>query len=90
MKQADLRQLPRNDQGVLAAGVLVFIASFFPYYGFKLSGKVPGNVFGVSASDSVTSWHSYATVGLLLVLAATMIAAVQVLAADSLPEMPVS
>ena len=31
MSQGDLRALPRDDQGVLAAGVLAFIASFFPY-----------------------------------------------------------
>ena len=90
MADADLRQLPRHDQGVLAAGLLVFIASFFPYYGYSLSGKAPGNVFGFSTSHSWTAWHSYATVGLLLILAATIVAAVQVFAASSLPEMPVS
>ena len=89
MAQTDVRQLPRNDQGVLAAGVLVFIASFFPYYGYSLSGKV-GNPLGINASHSWTAWHSYATLGLLLVLAATIVAAVQVFAGESLPEMPVS
>ena len=90
MTERDLRQMPRNDQGVLAAGLLVFIASFFPYYGVSLSGKATGGFFTGSVSHSVTSWHSYATVGLLLVLAATVLAAVQVFAGASLPQAPVS
>jgi hypothetical protein len=76
----DVQQLPRNDQVVLGAGVLVFIASFFPYYGASYLGR----------SSSVTSWHSYATLGLLLVLVATALAAVQVLSPSTLPESPVS
>jgi hypothetical protein len=90
MTERDLRQLPRNDQGVLAAGLLVFIASFFPYYGVSLSGKASGGLFPGGVSHSVTSWHSYATVGLLLVLAATIVAAIAVFARGSLPEIPIS
>jgi hypothetical protein len=90
MAERDLRQLPRNDQGVLAAGVLVFIASFFPYYGYSLSGSFAGAPLGIGGSHSWTAWHSYATFGLLLVLAAAIVAAVQALAADSLPDMGVS
>jgi hypothetical protein len=90
MAERDLRQLPRNDQGVLAAGVLVFIATFFPYYGYSLSGSFAGTPLGIGGSHSWTAWHSYATLGLLLVLAAAVVAAVQTLAADSLPEIGVS
>lgn len=80
----DIKQLPRNDQAVLAAGVLVFIASFFPFYGASIHAG------GFDNSSSVTSWHSYATLAILLVLAATAVAAVQVFAGSSLPESPVS
>lgn len=89
MAQPDFRQLPRNDQGVLAAGVLAFVASFFPYYGYTVSGR-SGAFLGVNASHSWTAWHSYATLGLLLVLAATLVAAAQVFASQALPAANVS
>jgi hypothetical protein len=80
----DVRQLPRNDQAVLGLGILIFIASFFPFYGVSVKSG------GFSGSSSVTSWHSYATVALLLLLLATILAAVQLFAGSNLPEIPVS
>ena len=80
MAQPDFRTLPRNDQGVLAAGVLAFIASFFPYYGASV------NAGGFHGSSSTSAWHSYATLALLLVIAATVVAAVQVFSSGSLPQ----
>src|SRR3954451_815915 len=82
--QNDIKSLPRNDQGVLAAGVLALIASFFPFYGASV------NFGGISGSSSINTWHSYATLGILLVLAATALAAEQGFAGSSLPEMPVT
>jgi hypothetical protein len=84
MDQNDIKALPRNDQAVLGLGVLAFIASFFPFYGVTI------NVEGFKASSSITTWHSYALLGILLVLGATVLAAVQVFAASSLPSMPLS
>jgi hypothetical protein len=89
MESSDFRQLPRNDQGVLAAGVLALIASFFPYYGYSVSGKA-GDLLGFNSSHSWTAWHSYATFALLLMIAATAIAAAQVFAKDALPDIGVS
>ncbi|MGN6475242.1 MAG: hypothetical protein ACTHK4_16540, partial [Mycobacteriales bacterium] len=66
----------RNDQGVLAAGVLAFIASFFPYYGASV------NAGGFHGSSSTSAWHSYATLALLLIIAATAVAALQVFSAS--------
>lgn len=80
MESSDFRQLGRNDQGILAAGVLAFIASFFPYYGASVSAG------GFHGSASTSAWHSYATLALLLVIAATVVAAVQVFARESLPQ----
>jgi hypothetical protein len=88
MAQPDLRSLPRNEQLFLGAGVLVFIASFLPWYGVSYNLSFAG--VKSSGSASINAWHSYATLGLLLILAATVVAAVMVFAADSLPEMPVS
>src|SRR4051794_5085115 len=84
MAQPDFRTLPRNDQGVLAAGVLAFIASFFPYYGATV------NAAGIHGSSSTSAWHSYATLALILVLAATVLAAVQVFSPGSLPQASMS
>lgn len=84
MDQNDVKNLPRNDQAVLGLGILAFIASFFPFYGVSV------NVGGFKASSSITTWHSYAVLGILLVLAATLLAAAQAFAGSSLPTMPVS
>ena len=85
MAQVDFRAMPRDDQGILAAGVLAFIASlFFPYYGASVSAG------GFHGSASTSAWHSYATLALLLVIAATVVAAIQVFARESLPQANVS
>lgn len=84
MDQNDLKNLPRNDQAVLGLGFLAFIASFFPFYGVSV------NVAGFHGSSSITTWHSYAVLGILLVIAATVVAAAQVFAGSSLPTLPVS
>jgi Family of unknown function (DUF5336) len=84
MAQPDFRTMPRNDQGVLAAGVLAFIASFFPYYGASV------NAGGFHGSSSTSAWHSYATLALILVIAATAVAAVQLFSPTSLPQTSMS
>ena len=84
MDQNDIKNLPRNDQMILGAGVLAFIASFLPYYG------VSGSFFGHHESTSTSAWHGWNVFALLLILAATLIAAVIVFAASSMPELPVS
>ena len=88
MESPDIRQLPRNEQWFLGAGVLVFVASFLPWYGVSYNFNFAG--VKSSGSASINAWHSYATLGLLLILAATVIAAVMALARDALPEIPMS
>ena len=83
-----MRQLPRNEQWFLGAGVLVFVASFLPWYGVSYNLSFAG--LKSSGSASINAWHSYATLGLLLLLAATVIAGVMDFARDTLPETPVS
>ena len=80
----DFRSLDRNDQMILGAGVLAFIASFFPYYGAS------GSLFGHHESTSTSAWHSWNVLALLLIMAATLVAAALVFATESLPEVPVS
>jgi hypothetical protein len=86
----DIKSLPPFDLAVLVTGVLAFIVSFFPYYGAHVSGSVNGvNVssFG-DASASVSAWHSYSTVALLLILAGTVAAGIAIFA-SSQPDLPI-
>jgi len=81
----DLKQINRNDQGILGAGILFLLLSFFvPFYGVSFKG-----VGGLGASASVTAWHSYGFLGVLLVLIAVGIVAARVFANASLPSLPI-
>jgi hypothetical protein len=82
---AGVQDVNRNDLGAMVAGAVAFIASFFPYWGVSVKSSVPG----FSASNSITAWHSYATVGLLLIFAGAIVIAVKAFAGDSVPTMPV-
>ncbi|HEX3908618.1 MAG TPA: hypothetical protein VHW92_11880 [Mycobacteriales bacterium] len=85
----DLRSLPPFDLGILIAGVLAFIVSFFPYYGASSSGAtVAGQHIG-GVSESVTAWHSYSTIALLLILLATAVSAVAIFAPTAAPQLPI-
>jgi hypothetical protein len=80
----DLKNLNRNDQVVLGAGVLALIVSlFFPIWGYSY------HLSGIGASASINAWHGWAGFGMFLVLVATLIAAARVFAASSLPTIPV-
>src|SRR5438105_15827433 len=81
----DLKQINRNDQGILGAGVLFLLLSFFvPFYGVTVS-----SIGGFGGSASVTAWHSYGFLGVLLVLIAVGIVAARVFGNASLPTLPV-
>lgn len=79
----DLKQISRNDQLIVGGGALAFIASFLPFWG------VSYHIDGHGYSASVSAWHSYAILGLLLVFIAAGIAAARIFANASLPSLPV-
>lgn len=84
METNDLRQLPRNELGVIGTGALALLCSFLPYYGAD---------FGAGAfrgSATVNAWHGTALLGMLLVVAAAAVAALQAFSPDTLPRMSVS
>jgi len=90
----NIKSVPPLDISVLVTGVLAFIVSFFPYWGVSahFSGSA-ANILNssVGGSSSVTAWHSYSTLALLLILIGTGVYAVAVFApSDSIPELPVS
>jgi hypothetical protein len=85
----DLKSLPPFDLGILIAGVLIFIVSFFPYYGASTSGTTIAGTHIGGQSTSVTAWHSYSSLALLLLLLATGVAAVAIFAAGAAPKLPI-
>ena len=61
------------DWGIIAAGLLTFIFSFFPYYKASFEG------FGVSQSVSYNGWHGLTWLGTILALVAAALLAVELL-----------
>jgi hypothetical protein len=81
----DLKQISRNDQGILGAGILFLLLSFFaPFYGVSYHGAG-----GFGGSASVTAWHSYGFLAVLLIIIAVAIVAARVLGNVSLPALPI-
>ncbi|MBV9097824.1 MAG: hypothetical protein JO079_07185 [Frankiaceae bacterium] len=87
MPRTDLRSLPRNDLAFLGLGLLVLVASFLPWYGTHLSLAAAG--IKVSKSTSTWAWHRWTALGVLLVLIATAIVALQRFGEEDLPELKV-
>lgn len=81
---ADFKSLGKNEQGALIAGVVALVVSFFTAY-IKVSygGK---SVPGLSLSAGLSAWHSYATLGILLVIVSAVVVAIKAFAKDSLPD----
>jgi hypothetical protein len=80
----DLKHVSRNDQGILGAGVVFFLLSFFiPFYGYS------GPSFGGLGNYNVTAWHSYGWLGVLLIIAAAGLVAARVFGNVKLPTLPV-
>src|SRR5699024_3663864 len=71
------KQLGINEQGAMAAGIVVLILSFIPSYITVSIGPF---------NEGVNAWHSFATLGILLVIVATGVVAVKSFAAEYLPE----
>jgi hypothetical protein len=89
MSTPDFKALPRHDQIALGSGVLVFIASFLPWYGLKVDGDSPLRALG--AHNSTTdAWHGLAAFGLILLLLSLAVTAAQLFVRENLPELPVS
>jgi hypothetical protein len=73
----DFKSLGKFEQGALIAGGLSIILSFFDRY-------VAVDLGPVTIGDN--AWNSYATLGMLLIVAATAIVAGKAFAAESLPD----
>jgi len=72
----DFKSLGKFEQGALVAGALALLFSFFDRY---VSADLGPVTVGTNA------WTSYATLGMLLILASVAVVAVKAFAKDSLP-----
>lgn len=82
---ADFKALGRNDQGALIAGGLAILLSFFGSY-VTVSYDGPGSVALGGVSAGTNAWTSYATLGVLLIVASTAVVAIKAFARENLPD----
>lgn len=81
---ADFKSLGKNEQGALIAGGIAIILSFFgSYVTASYNGPGAGAIGNLGGTNA---WSSYATLGVLLVIAATAIIALKAFAKDTLPD----
>lgn len=73
----DFKSIGKFEQGALGAGALAIILSFFSRYVSADLG--PLGTYGISA------WHSYAVLGMLLIVAAVAVVAAKAFASEQLP-----
>jgi hypothetical protein len=78
----DFKALNRNQQGALVAGALALILSLFDSY---VTVDVKG-VGGLGSVAATNAWDSWATIGMLLVLAATVLVALKAFSPSTLPD----
>ncbi len=81
----DFKSLGKFEQGALIAGGLSLILSFISNY-VTVSyqgGEIPGLSGAVAGTNA---WDSYATLGVLLIIAATAVVAVKAFAKENLPD----
>ncbi len=81
-----MNSTPPYDLVVLGTGLAAAIASFFPWWGTNYSGPLPA-FDNLATPVSDTAWHSYSTLGLLLIFIGTIYTAAVIFARDQLPEM---
>lgn len=80
---ANFKSLNKFEQGALIAGGLSILLSFFGSY-VRASYSGGGGIGGISTG--VSAWSSYATIGMLLVVAATAVIAIRSFSPSTLPE----
>jgi hypothetical protein len=70
---------------LVVTGVLIFIASFLPYYGAEFEGVAEAGVTG-----TYNAWHGLTAAGLLLVLFSLVVTAAGPMLGDDAPTRPLA
>lgn len=81
----DFKSLGKNDQGALIAGALAIILSFIGSY-ITVSYDGPGSSALGNISGGTNAWTSYATFGVLLIIASTAVMGIKAFAKENLPD----
>lgn len=74
---ADFKSLGKNEQGALIAGGVAIILSFIGSYVTVSAGPV---------SAGTSAWDSYATLGVLLIIASTAVVGIKAFSKETLPD----
>jgi hypothetical protein len=77
--------VPRHDLVVLGCGLLVFVASFLPWYSVTFAG---GNA-EAGLTGTYNAWHGLEGIGVLLLLFSVVVAAAEPFVGDGVPALPV-
>lgn len=81
----DFKSLGKNDQGALIAGAVAIVLSFIGSY-VTVSYDGPGGAGMAGISAGTNAWTSYATLGMLLVVASTVVVGIKAFAKENLPD----
>lgn len=82
----DFKSLGKNDQGALIAGGIAIIVSFIGSYVTVSYDGPASDVLGGFSGGGSNAWTSYATLGMLLIVAAIAVVGVKAFAAENLPD----
>jgi hypothetical protein len=77
--------VPRHDVIALVSGLLVFVASFLPWYRVTFSGEAETGVTG-----TFNAWHGLAGIGLILLLFSLVVTAAEPYVGEDVSKRPVS
>lgn len=72
---------PRHDAAVFVGGLLVFIASFLPWYRVTVQGGPAES----GVTGSVNAWHGLAGIGLIVLLVSVVVTAAEPFIGEDLP-----
>lgn len=78
------RPADRHDLIAVGAGILVFLASFLPWYGVKFDGSLAET--GVNGTTD--AWHGLAGIGVILLLFSLVVTAAEPFGGEEMPRLP--
>ncbi|HVX68245.1 MAG TPA: hypothetical protein VHA79_00985 [Mycobacteriales bacterium] len=85
-EEPEYRPASRSEMALVVTGVLVFIASFLPWYGVTFEGGLAE----AGVTGTYNAWHGLTAAGLLLVLLSLVVTASGPMLGEDAPSRPLS
>ncbi|MDQ3592601.1 MAG: hypothetical protein M3386_06845 [Actinomycetota bacterium] len=85
----DTHSVKTTDWGVMGCGAALLVFSFVSSYVTVSYDADEGAFAGMDTSSGISAWNSYAVLGVLLLLAVAVLAALRVFGNVTLPNLPV-